>query len=371
MDFNFTEDQKALGELVDKVLSENATDDTNKAFAASDAPYDEALWKTLAETGLLGLTLPESIGGSALGITELCMLLEAQGRTLAPVPLLASLGLCAPALAAFGSEAQQRKYLAPLVKGEAILTGGFAQSGNPAPFNKDLIANRTAGSWILNGSLPSVPYGAQANGILVPAEDASGDTQLFIIDASIAGITKQDETATNNQPLATLTFEGVYVDEASRLDIDAKVTPKTWVQDRALAALCALQLGVAEDALKRTAEYTSEREQFGRPIGSFQAVASRAADAYIDVEAMRATLWQAAWRLDQGLACDKEIRVAKYWAATGGHRVAHAAQHLHGGIGADREYPIHRYFLWAKQIQHTLGGEAHQLSQLGNIIAAD
>ncbi|MBV9041405.1 MAG: acyl-CoA dehydrogenase, partial [Acidimicrobiia bacterium] len=142
-----------------------------------------------------------------------------------------------------------------------------------------------------------------------------------------------------------------------------------WIVQRATAALCAIQLGVCEQALKMTAEYTSTREQFERPLAAFQAVAQRAADAYIDTEGVRLTAWQAVWRLAEGLPSADEIAVAKFWAAEGGQRVAHAAQHLHGGIGVDVDYPLHRYFLWAKQCELTLGSATPQLVKLGKSLA--
>src|SRR5262249_21808574 len=153
-----------------------------------------------------------------------------------------------------------------------------------------------------------------------------------------------------------------------------------WLLDRALLGVCALELGVAERALRITAQYTTERRQFDRPIGSFQAVQQRAADAWIDVEAIRLTTWQAAWRLAtwqgawrpaQGLPAREELLVAKFWAAEAGHRITYAAQHLHGGIGVDVDYPIHRYYLWSKALELTLGSGARQLARLGEAIAAE
>jgi alkylation response protein AidB-like acyl-CoA dehydrogenase len=138
-----------------------------------------------------------------------------------------------------------------------------------------------------------------------------------------------------------------------------------WIRDRALVILCATQVGVVEEALRSTAEYTSGRKQFGKPIATFQGVALRAADAYIDVEAMRATAVQAAWRLARGLPASKEVVAAKWWASRGGHRVVHTAQHLHGGMGADVDYPIHRYFLWWKQLDLTLGSSGRHMARLG------
>ncbi len=138
-----------------------------------------------------------------------------------------------------------------------------------------------------------------------------------------------------------------------RVDQGTEVT--AWITDLAVAGLCSVQAGVCEAALRLTARYTSERSQFNAPIATFQAVAQRMADAYIDTEAVRLTAWQAAWRLDQELPAADALAVAKFWAAHGGQRVVHAAQHLHGGIGVDTDYPVHRCFRWAKALELALG----------------
>ncbi len=134
-------------------------------------------------------------------------------------------------------------------------------------------------------------------------------------------------------------------------------------------ALAALSLGACQEATRLAAEYTSSREQFGKPLSTNQGVALQAADAYIAMEAMRATLWQAAWRLDEGLDAAEAVEVANWWASEGGHRVVHITQHLHGGMGADVDYPVHRYFLWAKQVTDVLGGPSAHLARLGDLIA--
>jgi alkylation response protein AidB-like acyl-CoA dehydrogenase len=145
-----------------------------------------------------------------------------------------------------------------------------------------------------------------------------------------------------------------------------------WLEPRAITALSAIAVGAAEEGLRRTAIYTSTRKQFGREIGSFQGVSLRAADAYIDVEAMRSTMWQAAWRIDEGArGIEKAAAIAKWWACMGGHRVSHSCQHLHGGIGSDIDYPIHRFFLRLKHVAMTLGGANEQLSNLGRRMAEE
>ena len=144
-----------------------------------------------------------------------------------------------------------------------------------------------------------------------------------------------------------------------------------WLEQRANVGHCALQVGVTEAAMRRTAEYISERKQFGVPLGSFQALAMRMADSYIDVEAIRTTYWLAMWRLSEGLDARAEVRAAKWWACDAAHRVVCTAQHLHGGMGADVEYPIHRFFLMAKQISYSLGNASNQLEKLGKLLAED
>jgi alkylation response protein AidB-like acyl-CoA dehydrogenase len=168
-----------------------------------------------------------------------------------------------------------------------------------------------------------------------------------------------------------LVLEGAHVDGSDALGRPgAGPAIIDWILDRTLAGLCALELGVAGRALRMTADYTGQRKQFGKAIATFQAVAQRAADAFIDVEAIRLATWQALWRLDEGLPASREVAVAKFWAAEGGHRACYAAQHLHGGIGVDTDYPLHHYYLMSRQIELTLGGAHAQLARLGDMLAS-
>jgi acyl-CoA dehydrogenase len=178
--------------------------------------------------------------------------------------------------------------------------------------------------------------------------------------------------ANTGQPEAVVTFSATPVGAGAVLGaVDDGAAIVEWLVQRSTAALTLAQAGAAAAALALVAEYTKTREQFGKPIATFQAVGQRAADAYVDTEAIRLTAWQAAWRIDQGLPAEKEVAIAKFWAADGGQRVVHAAVHLHGGVGVDREYPLHRYFLMTKHIELTLGGATEQLLQLGAALAAE
>ena len=369
MNFALSEDQTSLRELAAQILSDNSTDESLRAFARDARPYDEALWRTLAETGLLGLAIPQDQGGLGLGLLDLALLIEEQGRTLAPVPLLATLVLGALPIAAFGTPAQQG-LLADVAAGKMVLTAALEETGNHDPARPRLRAVATADGWTLDGEKTAVPYAAQAGRIVVPARGDEG-VIVFLVDPAAHGVEIIPQQGTSGEPQAALRFAG------TRLPHDAVLGTAEdgerivrWIVERARAALGALQVGICAEALARTAAYSSERIQFDRPLGSMQAVQHRIADGFIDVEAMRSTVLRALWLLDEGIEAPAEIETAKYWAAIGGHRVAHSAQHLHGGIGADRDYPIHRYFLAAKQAELALGGAQPMLAAIGRAIAA-
>lgn len=369
MDFALTDDQASLRDLAAQILSDRSTDDSLKAFAKDDRPFDDALWATLAEAGLLGIALPEAQGGLGLGLQELGLLLEEQGRTLAPVPLHATLVAGALPIARFGNEAQQA-LLAKVAAGKMILTAALEETGNHEPTRPMLRATRSGNGWTLDGSKSAVPYGAEAQRIIVPARSDEG-VIVLLLDPAMPGVEIAAQQSTSPAPQAEIIFRAAQVsggDVLGTAEEGAEIV--RWIVDRARAGLAALQVGICGEALKRTAAYSSERVQFGKPLGSMQAVQHRAADGFIDVEAMRSTWQRAAWLLDQGVESPGEVETAKYWAAIGGHRVSHSAQHLHGGIGADMDYPIHRYFLAAKQVELALGGAQPMLAAIGRDIAA-
>ena len=207
----------------------------------------------------------------------------------------------------------------------------------------------------------------------MPAATGDGDATVFLVDPIGR---RRDRSRPTSAPTSSRCPR--CISTASPSDGDAllgavDVTGRrssSWITDRAVAGLCAIQAGVCEAALRTTANYTSEREQFGMKIATFQAVAHRAADAYIDTEAIRLTACQAAWRLAEGRPAAEALAIAKFWAAEGAQRVVHAAQHLHGGIGIDVDYPVHRCFRWAKQVELSLGGGTAHLRRLGDLIAS-
>jgi hypothetical protein len=365
MDFSLTPEQQALGDLARQILEDRVTHERLKALEAGDEWFDRDAWEELARAKLLGMAVPEAHGGGGLGLVELCLLLEQVGRTVAPVPVLAALVLGGLPIAEFGTEAQRRRWLGGVAAGDAVLTAALVEPGGDDPAAPSAVARRDGARWRLDGVKSCVPAAHLAACVLVPARTADGPAGVFLLDPRAAGVTTERQVATSGEPQGRLTLSGA-VAEAVPGDGAAIVR---WIVERALVGLAATQLGVADRALHMTAEYTTGREQFGRPIASFQAVQQRAADAWIDVEAIRLTMWQAAWRLAVGRPAAAEVAVAKFWASEAAHRVTYAAQHLHGGIGVDVDYPLHRYYLWSKQIELTLGSGTRQLAWLGAELA--
>jgi acyl-CoA dehydrogenase len=353
VDFEKTSSQNELASLVRQIL-------TGRGAAWDGACLDPALWRELGKAGVLAAALPESLGGSGLGLLDQCSVLVELGRAIAPAPYLASIVLGASAIAAFGSPDQQRRWAEPASRGELVLTAALTEE-NVAT------AEAAATGWVISGAKTVVPAAVEADALLVPAGE-----QVFVVERSDPGVRVEVQELTAGVTAGRVTLDGV------RLGADRVLGGPDvldWLMARGTVGLCALQLGVTERALELTAEYARGRVQFGRPIGSFQAVAQRLADAWIDVEAIRLTMWQAAWRLaadrpgSGSQYRDTSVATAKFWAADAGHRVAHTAVHIHGGVGIDVSYPLHHYFAAAKENEFALGGATAQLRRIGAELA--
>ncbi|OMC53174.1 acyl-CoA dehydrogenase [Mycobacterium sp. IS-836] len=366
MDFTFTEEQETISKLARDLFERRATPERLTDLEAGETRYDAALWKELAAVDLLGTGLPESVGGNGGGFVELGVLLAEVGWSVAPVPAYATLVLGADPIARHGSSEQQQRFLPGVVAGTHILSAGLAEPGRSDPTSPSTKALRDGPNWRLDGAKQLVPAAQLADTVVVPASTDDGDVGLFLLPTDANGVEIRAVTTTNHEPHADVFLDGAIVSEENRLN-----GPIESLYTRALVGLCAIQLGVAERALKIAAEYTTEREQFGRPIGSFQAVQQRMADAFIDVEAIRWTTWHAAWLIAHGRPAERAARIAKFWAAEAGARVAATTQHVHGGIGIDTTYPLHRYFLWAKHNELTLGSATAQLARMGSTYSAE
>ena len=371
MDFALNEEQEAVRDLAKQILEGHVTQERLKEVEAGSERVDKRLWAELARANLLGIGVPEDVGGNGLGLVELFLLMEQAGRTVAPVPLVPTLVLGALPIAEHGTAEQRRRYLPRVVAGDLVLTAALVEVGSE-PTQPVTTARRHGAGWRLDGVKVCVPAAHVAGRVLVPAATGEDTVGLFLVDPTADGVRAEDQQTTSYQPEQRLELDGVVVPAEDVLGDPEDGGPVLdWLLERATTAYCAVMVGVCEESLRLTAEYIKTREQFGRVIASFQAVGQRAADAYIDTEAIRLSAIQAAWRLASGLPAAEEVAVAKFWAADGGQRVVHAAQHLHGGMGVDRDYPLHRYFLWAKQLELTLGGATTQLRHLGALLASE
>ena len=377
MDFSFSDEQLAVSEAATGVFAGLVDPERVAAVETSDERIDRELWSALAAADLLGLAVPESDGGAGHGLLELGLLLEAQGNVVAPVPLWSTLVLGALPVAHFGSDAQRSRWLPGVVSGDVILTAalnGAATSPTATPSAVTATpggGGGASGSWVLDGVELAVPQANVAQRILVPAcaLDGSG-VLLALVDPQSDGVSLERTVTTNREVHPHVRLSRVTVDGDDVLvGPDMGRAALEFLLTAATIGLCALQVGVCEAALRQTADYLNTRHQFGRPLSTFQGTMLRAADAAIDIEAMRVTWQNAAWRFDTGRDAGEAARVAKWQASERGQRAVHATQHLHGGVGADITYPIHRYFLWGKQIELMLGGPSAQLARLGAQIA--
>jgi len=371
VDFSLNEEQQAVRDLAAQIFGDMSTHEQLRKVETEDAErFDRALWSALAAAGLLGIALPEDVGGAGLGFLEACIVVEEAGRAAAAVPLTTVTVLGALPIDRFGSSEQRKQWLPRVVAGEAVPTAALAEPGAD-PADPHATATATGDGWRLDGVKSYVPAGAVADVVIVPARADAG-VGLFLIDPHAPGVSRQGQEATDGRREVELTLAGVEIGPASVLVAPGNGAGEAalqWLLERAWTALSVEVAGACQAALKLTATYTAERQQFGKAIATFQAVGQRAADAYIDTEAVRLTAWQAAWRLAKDLPASAEVAVAKFWADDGAQRVVHAAQHLHGGVGVDRDYPLHRYYLLVKHLALTLGGGTTSLLRLGELLA--
>ncbi len=359
MDFSLTEAQHDLAGLTRRIVGDQVTAESSGAHGSGG--FDQALWTTLAQAGILDAALPTSVGGGGFGVLEQCSVLIELGRAVAPVPYLSTIAAAASALAEFGDGAVLERRLVPVIRGGQIIAVALPDTAAPT----GCTLRPDADGWRLSGAVTAVPFGAFADALLVQATAPEGEV-LALVGAGAPGLSVSPQSVVDHADAALVEADDVAVEAV----LPAAATDLA--RARMTVGLCATQLGVLERAVELTAGYAREREQFGKPIGSFQAVRHRLADAHLDVEAVRLTLWQAAWRLSEGATgadAAQELSTAKYWASEAGHRVAHAAVHLHGGVGIDTDHEIHRYFVAAKRTEFTLGGATAHLRRLGAALA--
>jgi alkylation response protein AidB-like acyl-CoA dehydrogenase len=355
VDFAFDESQTAVRELARGLFS--------KLHLATNLDLP-AVWRELGRANLLGVGLPVAVGGSDSGFVALCCVLEQAGEVASPLPLLPALVFAGLPLARTGAAPAT---LAALCQGERVLCASYGTRGEPA-----LRARREGETWVVSGSETCVEGAPLADQLLLAARGEAGPRMLFLVDRSTSGLTIEPQSVASGHSLGRIQLQDVRLSGAALVgdpgQADALID---WTLERAYVAQCAYELGLGGKALAMTARFAGERQQFGRPIGTFQAVAQRIADAHIAVETMRLTLWRAAWLVEQGVDARREIAVARTIATQAGHEVVCAAQHIHGSMGFDRDYPLYRYFLASKQNELLFGGHNFHLARLGKLLSCD
>jgi alkylation response protein AidB-like acyl-CoA dehydrogenase len=376
VDFTFSEEQQAAAEAARGVFSDvvpDAVPSPTLTRGAVAEDFDRALWARLATADLLGLLLAPEHGGAGLDPIAFCLVLRESAKGLARVPLLES-SAAAAAVQAYGSEELRSVLLPRAARGEVVLTVAAHGRTGHDPAERAVTARRDGDEWVLDGTQTAVPWAYDADLVVAPAHtdaDRSGRAVLALVARDQQGVALAEQISTTGERLGELRLESARITTRHLIDADGAWE---WLRLLLATGTCALALGLGERVLGMTAEYTGKREQFGHSLATFQAVAVQAADRYIDLRAMAATLWQAAWRIGTGthgaLPASGDVAVAKIWAAEGVRRVVQTAQHLHGGFGADVEYPLHRYHAWAKHLELSLGPAAAHEDALGDLLAA-
>ncbi|MGU3629252.1 acyl-CoA dehydrogenase family protein [Comamonas sp. C24C] len=352
MDFQLSEDQRAFADMAQSLFADYCTDDKLREHDASGQPFMQELWQQCVAAGLHSILVPEAAGGLGLGMSEMLAVLEQQGRALAQVPLWQQ-QVAAAAIARFAEG--QDAVVQSAMQGELLalsLQAAVATRGPALQLQGDR----------LKGQLQAVPLGEQAQMALVAA--AAGDEiRLVLVSLQADGVSR---------------VAGMREDYCAVADISFRNTPVLavlggraldWVHEAAIACLASLQQGVTQEQLRRTVEYVSERKQFDRPIGTFQLVQGQMADGYILMQAQRSALSQLVWRLDAGLPCVPQAHAVRAQSNELGLKVGRVAQHVHGGMGVDVTYHIHRFMFWCRALAAELGSAEQHLEALGQWLA--
>ena len=343
MEFALDERQQAIADLAGDVLD----------GTGADAP--ERAWKALGQAGLLSLGVPTRLGGDGLGVVETGVLLTEVGRRAVPVPALATLALGVLPVARWGSDEQQEELLPAVASGGVLLTAAVREPSEPMP----VVPGAVADGLVVTGTKVGVAYAEQAHRILVPVTVSGGGSAVALVDPRAPGASLTRTPVSGATPEYTLRMEG-----ARAAGMLGTATADDLYR-YAVAGTCALGDGVLAGALALTTAHIGTREQFGRPLAAFQAVAQQIADVYVASRTVRLAALSACWRLSASTAdCDADLEVAAYWLAHEAPAALRTCHHLHGGIGLDISYPLHRYSALVRDLVRSLGGAEYRLERL-------
>lgn len=369
MDFSYSEEQTTVRELARQIIADHSKPEQLREIEQQPQRLDQQLWRELANAGLLGVAIDDAYGGMGYGFESLCLLVEEAGRHVAAAPVVPVLVSAASTLQRFAHETLKQRYLPGVASGEHLLSAALAEPGNTDPAAPHCRAEEIDGQWRLTGRKHCVPFAAQSVRLLVTAR-AGDELVALLVDPQAAGVSMASQAVTAGETQYEITFDGAVTDEIVARGERAE-TLAQWLGDITAVAYAMMATGLCDQMLRMTASYTSERRQFGVPVATFQAVGHRAAEAFIDIECLRLASQQAVSLLDQDLDAREAVQVARIWTGDVTHRVSQSAQHLHGGMGVDRDYPLFRYCLWARQIELTVGSSAASLAALGETIAGE
>ena len=367
MDFSELSHQTEIRDSLDKILSEYCSQERLKEYD-SGFKHDESLLSLLSSNGFLGLGLNEKYGGSGEDLYDLGILFERLGYHAAPLSLSGCLADVAQTIQKFSKEESCNEILGSIIAGE-IYTSAILEPANQDPESPITTAEIENDQVVITGTKYLSEIASIAKRILISASSNEG-VLLILVDKDQVKLTELNSTA--NSPLFKVELDSVRVERESIIhEKGSGLEALKYLIQLNMVMRSYIALGVTEKMTSLIAGYTSEREQFGRVIGTFQAVSHRAADCFIELECLRLVNQQASINLNTNLDCENEALVSKIWAGNACHKISYSAQHLHGGMGVDRDYVLWRYCLLAKECELINGSASQNINRLGKNITAN
>ncbi len=358
MDLGLSEEQELLKNSAREFLEKECPEEHVRAMEEDEKGYSPELWKKMADLGWQSLMLPEDVGGAGFSFLDLCVLTEEFGRALVPGPFIPN-QVAATILIAAGSDAQKKKYLPKLADGSAIFTYAYTEpSGRWDREGVALKSTKSGDNYVLNGTKLFVPDANVADYILVAADFDANGAKVFIVPKSAVQVTVLKTIASDKQAEVILNNVTVPAEDV----IDVSLAAGTEIRNKATVLECAYLVGLAQRDFEISVNYAKERVQFGRPIGSFQAIQHKAADMVTDVDGMRFIMYKAAWATSEGEdSATMDVAMAKAWCSDASRRVVAHGQQIHGGIGFTKDYIIQLFFRRQKRAELFWGdGDFHR-----------
>ena len=375
MDLGLSEEQEMIKTSARDLLEKECPKSLVREMEEDDKGYSPELWKTMADQGWMGMVIPEKYGGQGFSFLDLAVLIEEHGRALVPGPFFSTAVLCGMPLAEFGTEAQKKEHLPKIANGNEIWV--YAQTEPSATWEAsgvELKAAAKGDGFVLNGTKLFISYAHVADYLLVAARTKDGGKPengitLLCVDAKAPGITYEGLKTIASDHQSEVTFKDVKVSKANVLgEVDGGWAIIQKIGEWGATGKCAEMVGGAQLVLEMSVEYAKQRVQFGRPIGSFQAIQHHCANMATDVEGSKYITYQAAWRLSEGLPAEREVAMAKAWVSDGYRRVCALGHQCHGAIGFTKEHNMQLYSRRAKAAELAFGDSDYHLEAVAQAI---